>query len=197
MPKSSFEIGILRRTRTVGVMKGMGRRRASEPLPLTPRGAKLLDTTPEEVLYWMQSVSRERAMQAYRLLRRGVEGTLPELLTYQWLERRGRQFDFQSSIMGGRLVLGGAVADFIISDLVPGGLVVWRVQGDYWHVEPERVQRDFQQRERLLMESYMGVPVVQVVDLWESGIYWAYPFVFEMAEAGVEIGRRADPGVAR
>lgn len=192
MVKGEFELTTLRSTRSVGPLRGTGRVRVTEPLPLAPRGPRLLDTTPEEVIYWMRSVSRERAMQAYRLLRRGIEGTLPELLTYHWLERRSRAFDFQSSIMGGRLILGGAVADFIIEDLVPGGLAVWRVQGDYWHVEPARMQADMLQRERLLTETYMGVRVLQVVDLWESAIYWAYPDVFEQAEAGVEIGRRTE-----
>jgi len=191
MARDEFEIGPMRSTRSVGALRGLGTTRAIESLALTPRGAELLDTTPEEVIYWMQSVSRERAMRAYRLQRRGVEGTLPELLTYDWLESRNRIFDFQSSVMGGRLIMGGAVADFIIEDLIPGGLVVWRVQGDYWHTQAERVQSDFMQRERLLTESYMGVPVLQVVDLWESAIYWAAPEVFEEAEAGIEIGRRA------
>lgn len=192
MPRGEFEIPTMRRSRTVGPIREAKYARPAEGLPLTPRGVALLDITPEAVLYWMQSVSRERAMGAHRLQKRGIVGTLPELLTYDWLESRNRLFDFQSSLMGGRLIMGGAVADFIISDLAPGGLVVWRVQGDYWHTQPERQRSDFAQRERLLMESYMGVPVVQVVDLWESAIYWSAPLVFEMAEAGVEIGRRLE-----
>jgi hypothetical protein len=110
-------------------------------------------------------------------------GTLPELLTYDWLEGRGYQFDFQTSFFGGRMQLGGAVADFIIMDLQPGGMVVWRVQGDYWHLMPERVRKDAVQRLRLLQHG-----VVQVVDLWESAIYDRAPKVFEMAEVGAEIG---------
>lgn len=192
MPRDDMTISTMRSTRTVGPIKGVGYTRPAEGLPLTPRGVALLDTTPEAVLYWMQSVSRERAMAAYRLQKRGIHGTLPELLTYHWLEIRNRQFDFQSSLMGGRLIMGGAVADFLIFDLAPGGIVVWRVAGDYWHCQPERVRSDFEQRERLLTESYMGTPVVQVVDLWESAIYFCYPLVFEMAEVGVEIGRRAE-----
>lgn len=192
MAKSDLEIPTMRSTRRVGPHRGIGRVRNTEPMPFTPRGVRLLDTTPDAVIYWMQNVPRERAMSAYRLKKRGIHGTLPELLTYHWLERKGRLFDFQSSLMGGRLIMGGAVADFLIQDLVPGGLVVWRVQGDYWHTQPERARSDFLQKERLLTESYMGVPVEQVIDLWESAIYWAYPDVYEQAEAGVEIGRRAE-----
>lgn len=186
-----FRIPRMRRTRRVGPQPSEPYTRPPEGLPLLPRGPRTLDTTPDTVLYWMTKVSRERAMRAYRLLKQGIVGSLPELLTYDWLQSRNRIFDFQSSIMGGRLILGGAVADFIIEDLIPGGLVIWRVQGDYWHTQADRVQSDFIQRERLLTESYMGVPVEQVVDLWESAIYWAAPYVFEMAEGGVEIGRRA------
>jgi hypothetical protein len=186
-----FRVSRMRRTRRVGASPAARSVRPGEGLALYPRGAKVLDTTPDTVLYWMTKVSRERAMRAYRLKKKGIVGSLPELLTYDWLESRNHIFDFQSSIMGGRLILGGAVADFIIEDLIPGGLVIWRVQGDYWHTQPKRMQSDFIQRERLLTESYMGVPVEQVVDLWESAIYWAAPLVFEMAEGGVGIGRRA------
>jgi hypothetical protein len=186
-----FRLPTMRRTRRIGPSPTAHYMRPTEGLPLTPRSTQMLDTTPDVVLYWMTKVSRERAMRAYRLKKKGIVGSLPELLTYDWLEGRNHIFDFQSSIMGGRLILGGAVADFIIEDLIPGGLVIWRVQGDYWHTQAKRVQSDFIQRERLLTESYMGVPVEQVVDLWESAIYWAAPLVFEMAEGGVEIGRRA------
>lgn len=180
----------MRRTRTIGPVGDLGRTRRVDPLPSAPRAPGRLDTTPEDVIYWLTRVSRERAMAAYRLKKRGIDGTLPELLTYDWLERRRRDFDFQSSLMGGRLIMGGAVADFLINDLVPGGLVVWRVQGDYWHTLPEREAADFYQREQLLMQSYLGVPIAMVVDLWESTIYKDAPRVFEMAEAGVEIGKR-------
>jgi hypothetical protein len=186
-----FRLQKVRRTRRVGTKLTARYVRPAEGLALMPRGPRTLDTTPDVVLYWMTKVSRERAMRALRVQKQGVVGSLPELLAYDWLQSRNRIFDFQSSIMGGRLIMGGAVADFIIEDLIPGGLVVWRVQGDYWHIQPDRVQSDFMQKERLLSESYMGVPVEQVVDLWESSIYWAAPFVFEMAEGGVEIGRRA------
>ena len=178
-----------RSLRKVSRLAGLGRQSTTEPLPVTPRGPDLLDTTPPEVAYYMEKVSRERAMRAYRLRKKGVEGTLPELLTYDWLESRGRQFDFQTSFLGGRLQLGGAVADFIIFDLWPGELAVWRCQGDYWHTMPEREQKDALQKLKLLGERWNNVPVGVVVDLWESAIYRRAPQVFLQAEAGVEIGQ--------
>lgn len=55
----------------------------------------------------------------------GLVATIPEWLVYQWLQKHGVRFDFQSSLMGGRIELGGAVADFVLPELG----MIWRVQG--------------------------------------------------------------------
>ena len=186
-------ISALRQSRRIGALKGLsGERQMHGLLPLRPRGPPRKATVPEEIAHWLEVVTVELAMKAYRLRENeGVDGTLPELLCYEWLRRQGHQFDFQTSLMGGRLAMGGAVADFILFDIVPGGLSVWRIQGDYWHSKPERVERDQLQRERLLTERFGSEPVLQVVDIWESTVYATYPDVFEAAEVGVEWGRRA------
>jgi hypothetical protein len=182
-------LGRIRRTRRIGLIAAEARPAELEALPRTPRGVRLLETADPKLQEWMQVVSQERAQRALRIQERGIRGTLPELLTYDWLERRPHEFDFQSSLGGGRLILGGAVADFILFDLLPGALAVWRIQGDYWHSKAERMERDLAQRERLLSERYMGLPVEQVVDIWESAVYWRAPQVWEEAEVGAEMGR--------
>jgi len=167
--------------------------RRIEEIALRPRPVKKATVDPELVQRWEQVIGRSRALRAYRtyqeMLRKGEVGTLPEILTYGWLQGRPHLFDFQSSLLGGRLIMGGAVADFIIYDISPDGLVIWRVQGDHWHSMPDRIAKDQAQKERLLRERYMNTPVVQVIDCWESSIYYQSPAVFEAAEAGVEIGR--------
>jgi very-short-patch-repair endonuclease len=45
-----------------------------------------------------------------------VAGTLPERIMWLWLTQHHVQFDFQSSLQGGRLEFGGIVADFILPD---------------------------------------------------------------------------------
>ena len=63
-----------------------------------------------------------------------LAGTEPELAVYIELVRRGFtegvDFDFQSSLFGGRLFRGGLVVDFIFSN--PPDLAI-SVAGEYWH----------------------------------------------------------------
>lgn len=100
--------------------------------------------------------------------KQGVPGTLPERIVWKWLEDQGFRFITQGPEFGGRLVLGGAVVDFIVYDIA-GRTVALRVMGDYWHgpTFPGRQARDDEQHDRLLEMGYL------VVDLWESDIYKA------------------------
>jgi len=157
-----------------------------EPLPATPRGPRVLDFDPPTVQEWTRMVGRDRARKAWKKLAElGEPATLPELLTYIWLEDRKWSFDFQSSLMGGRLITGGAVADFIIFDLFAGGAAVFRVQGEYWHQMRETRAKDQAQKQRLLQERAYGMPIVVVVDLWEMDIYNRSPEIFRKAEVGI------------
>ena len=97
----------------------------------------------------------------------GATGTLPERIVQRWLESAGHLYQAEHWEMGGRLVLGGAVVDFVVYDLAPQPVVL-RVMGEYWHGElPGRQARDDEQAQRLRRMGYL------VVDLWESAIYAA------------------------
>jgi hypothetical protein len=98
----------------------------------------------------------------------GVTGSLPERIIWKWLEDSGHNYIAQEALMGGRLILGGAVVDFIVYDLARAPVVL-RVQGDYWHgpLGPGKAGRDDEQSRRLTERGYI------VVDLWESDIYGA------------------------
>ena len=63
--------------------------------------------------------------------------TLPEWYVWWYLTRRAKllpnvEFEFQSSLFGGRRELGGLVVDFLLRDRFSPGLVV-NVQGYHWH----------------------------------------------------------------
>jgi len=77
-----------------------------------------------------------------------------ELLVIGWLNRKGIDYDFQTSLMGGHYSLGGAVVDFIIGDLA------WRVMGEYFHKGVEKTGSDIIQREQLVA---MGFTVVDLL----------------------------------
>ena len=75
--------------------------------------------------------------------------------------------------------------DFLVYGLTPDGLYCWRVQGEYWHKGPEVERKDATQVQRLRGLKIGGVPVIDVIDLWENDIYQLWPLVFERAEAGL------------
>lgn len=90
-----------------------------------------------------------------------VRGTLPERILYAALVTYlhfipGIDFNFQSSLQGGRVQFGGIVADFEFPNL----RLVIQVQGPT-HTEFIRIKKD--QEQRLALEE-MGYTVVEVTD---------------------------------
>jgi len=159
-------------------------RRGTEPTALRGRRTGQLDLTPPALRDIAKRIGERRARRVWRLMQRGIVATLPEYLTIDWLERRPwLRYHFQSEQMGGWLVAGGAVVDFLVGGLSAEGWYVWRIQGEYWHASTQA--KDDAQRHRLLQLRIAGVPVVAVVDLWERDIYDRSPEVFEMAEMGI------------
>ena len=73
-----------------------------------------------------------------------------------------------SSFFGGRIYRGGLVNDFALYHL-PQGVMIWRIQGEYYHA-PTR-EKDEANKQRLLMSRVKNRKVVAVVDLWERDLY--------------------------
>lgn len=97
-----------------------------------------------------------------------VRGTLPERILYLALIRVmhfavDADFDFQSSLAGGRLELGGIVADF----LFPWMRLIIRVQGPT-HTEFLRMRKDEEQRAILVSMGF------EVWDIEDKVIYDEY-----------------------
>lgn len=102
----------------------------------------------------MRAVSKEK-----------IYGTLPERIVYKYLTDRLRfvpnvDFDFQSSQSGGRLELGGLVADFLFYFMK----IVIQVQGPT-HAIYLRAKKDEEQRMILVDMGY------RVFDIDEPNIY--------------------------
>jgi len=121
-------------------------------IPLRPRGG--VEWGPEE-----DPLEKAAAQN--------VPGTLPERIVWKWLEDHDYTFEAQRAEYGGRLVVGGAVVDFLVYGF--GRPIALRVQGTYWHGPefPERQARDDEQFYRLISLGY------GVADLWEHDIYQA------------------------
>lgn len=94
-----------------------------------------------------------------------VYGSLPERIVYKRLTEVRVYFTFQSSLQGGRMELGGIVADFIL----PDHMFIIQVQGPT-HQGPWRLRKDEEQR--LALED-MGYTVFYVED---TVIYDEYAF---------------------
>jgi len=84
-----------------------------------------------------------------------------EQIVLDWLvKHKITDFEFQSSLAGGRFSLGGAVVDFTF----PERSLAWRVHGDYWHRGVEKSASDVVQRELLESQGWT------VVDIWGSDL---------------------------
>jgi len=80
-----------------------------------------------------------------------IMGTEPERIVAGWLEFNEIAYDFQYPLMGGRMVAGGIVADFVLW-IVPGPIVLY--VNSWWHTWPERVELDAVQRS--IIEENVG-----------------------------------------
>ena len=102
-----------------------------------------------------------------------VKGTLPERIVFLWLIKAyfvvDIDFSFQSSLSGGRLELGGIVADFIFE---PRKMIL-QVQGPT-HDQFLRMRKDEEQKQILYSLGY------EVVDIDDDLIYNEQEFEDEM-----------------
>ena len=84
-----------------------------------------------------------------------------ELIVLRWLDSKGiTDYEFQSSMMGGRFELGGAIGDVVFYERS----LVWRIQGDYFHKGVEKEGTDAIQQELLESQGW------QVVNIWGSSL---------------------------
>jgi very-short-patch-repair endonuclease len=120
----------------------------------------------------------ERYQEWFRIHR----GTRPEFIVFDYLEKVAglkhlADFIFQSSQLGGRQRIGGAVVDFEL----PFRRLYFRVQGERFHLSPDRIAHDAIQRAML---SGFGWTVV---DIWVDQLLAAPSRVIEAALNGVNL----------
>lgn len=126
--------------------------------------------------------NRRLARRVVRLKGRYPKGTLPELMTVDYLERLGQWYMYQVPILGGR-VSGGAVADIVTQSGAAG--IVIRVQGEYWHSKRDAKQRDAAAALSMLGAKAGSLTITNVVDAWEDDIYKDVARVLNFAFAGI------------
>lgn len=138
----------------------------------------------DRIRSWTARVGEERAKKALDIWQNGKRGetgarsrTLPELLAEAYLRDRAKDYAVQVN-------LGWAHPDFALFDAMAGGVMVWRVQGTYWHGGTSAA--DAGQKARLLAHTIRGLPILSVVDIWEKRINES-DGVFEAALRGEEM----------
>lgn len=111
----------------------------------------------------------ERSIARFHLNRKNGDrprATLPESITAWYLNKFREPYEEQGDIAGGRARREGAVIDFWL----PIRRLVLLVHGDYWHDDPATRERDFDQKQRLLTSDIAGIPIDNVITIWESGL---------------------------
>ena len=122
-------------------------------------------------------------MPSLTYLAKQVVGSDLEIRVYQWLLYHGFRpnvdFVFQSQLIGLRGVreLGDAIVDFMLIK----SNILWRVQGEYWHVGTEERARDLIQKQRLESLGYT------VIDLWETDLNERLEYTLQQALQGVQL----------
>jgi hypothetical protein len=115
------------------------------------------------------------------------DGTIPELITYDWLQSRQIPFTYQAWIYGGRSRHGGVIPDFVLE--YNGKGMAWLIQGNYWHSKSEVSASDIIDKMKLVGSWFHGIYIEVVVELWENKVYHNRPEVFEMALLGIGLGQ--------
>lgn len=180
----------IRKASKIGAIKpepSFSRPKPTNFSPLTGGGVASISLEDDQFQSMAALVGEHRARRVRKLQERGVTGTLPELIAYDWLEAHNHTFRFQTSMLGGIFEAGAALVDFAISSIDPGGLHLWRIQGTYWHTRPENVERDKLQKLRLEGSMLGGAPVLMVTDIWEHQLYRNPEEVLEAALYGIEV----------
>ena len=151
-------------------LKGLGKRERIPPLPtLGQQPGRVAALEDDEVQRLTRQLGDEAvAKRLLKLKKKWPDGTTPELIVMDFLERRREKYQFQMWVLGGRKIKGGAVLDFVI-DNGRSVIVVW-VQGDYWHKRARRRQADEAQMLAVRGLQIWGKRVSSTISVWESRI---------------------------
>lgn len=113
-------------------------------------------------------------------------GTVPELVTMDWLDKQRYRYIYQAQLWGGRAAAGGLLPDFVVASNGAIGQA-WQIQGEYWHGKKGLAKQSSDAAAALTMTGQVvdGIRIEKVMNLWESDIYNRRPEVFEYALAGI------------
>lgn len=150
-----------------GDFKSFGKKPKLFPKP--PPQERLPDQTSAEEDRIRRLLDNRLAKRIMQLKRAYPDGSLPELVAMDYLNRNRVQYIYQGSAFGGRRRRGGYVPDFVVAKQGQG--LVIQIQGEYWHSKARKGFADKDAKVRLLGQWVNGMKVRQVVEVWENDLY--------------------------
>ena len=159
-----------------------------KPPPTLEPPPNLKDQMEAEIMR-RANLDRQEAKRIMKLQETYPQGSLPELVTYDWLDRQGYQFFYQVALLGGRTVAGGVLPDFVVG-FDSSRAYAWNVQGEYWHTLAGKPEKDAADALRMKGLNVYGYTIKDVIPLWEFDIYNKRPGIFYAALAGMSLRQR-------
>jgi hypothetical protein len=177
---------VFRTFRAKGFRK-WGKRRTSFPV-LPPFANEFEEETDTVLTELIRDIGDEKTAKRVRALQQEFpNGTVPELVTMDWLQQNKYYYIYQGMLFGGRARSGGLVPDFVVQTGGPEG-AAWQVMGTYWHASSaEKQMSDAEAALRLLGQVIGGIRIGRVINLRDVDIYTRRPLVFQLALAGVSL----------
>lgn len=171
------------KTFSKGKFKAFGKR-PKQFRPKTPALPRPFDSTDDTLDRIVRILGDQRqAKRVWSWQQRYPNGTIPEMVVLDWLERHHIRYVYQAIAFGGRRRKGGLVPDFLVPE--GGQARVIQVQGDYWHSRKRKGYYDTAVSMRLLGKMVEGYRVTDVVEVWESDLYRNTEVTMVKAMAGM------------
>lgn len=172
-----------------GFKKDKAFRKPKWPEMFVPPKNELGDLTDDELDKLTRDLKgdKERAKRILNLKRQYEAGTIPELITFDWLMRNHIRFIYQATFAGGRARRGGLVPDFVLER--GQGSMVWNVDGVYYHDTLYRGRgfKDIRNDIRLKGQMINGRKVEKIIHITDTAILSKYPEVFIYALSGIQL----------
>lgn len=186
-----LELKGLKKPKGLKGLKGLGKAVKLPPIPdLQPDPQRVAGLVNDEVARLTGILGDERlARRVYKMKQKEYpQGTLPELVAIDWLQRRQIPFQFQLSVLGGRITRGGQVLDLVVDRGTH--VIVIEINGNFFHTKPGKQRLDEGQKMALLSIKILGKRVQAIVEVWENKIQSAHSrnAVMNSALAGISLG---------
>lgn len=182
-----------KKPKALKALKTFGKKEKLPPLPDLDEGpqrvASLVDD--EEARLTNAVGDRQLAKKILKLKQKYPDATTLELAIMEYLDRKRIKYIFQQWLLGGRILKGGQVVDFIVQK--NANWLVIEAQGNYWHTRGGSEEKDRAQAFALLGLSFQGKKISKVVSIWESRIMQPNKArreqTLQLALMGIELGR--------